>query len=53
MDLLEGALYGMDLLKLHSVTTKLLARVENIEKVNVLQSSPLWDLLPEISNTLF
>ncbi|KAK3531754.1 hypothetical protein QTP70_027270 [Hemibagrus guttatus] len=32
MDLLEGALYGMDLLKLHSVTTKLLARVENIEK---------------------
>lgn len=36
MDLLEGALYGMDLLKLHSVTTKLLARVENIEKVNDL-----------------
>ncbi|XP_035278585.1 olfactomedin-like protein 2B [Anguilla anguilla] len=32
MDLLEGALYGMDLLKLHSVTTKLLNRVENIEK---------------------
>ncbi|KAF5906227.1 olfactomedin-like protein 2B, partial [Clarias magur] len=32
MDLLEGALYGMDLLKLHSVTTKLLTRVENIEK---------------------
>ncbi|TSN03383.1 Olfactomedin-like protein 2B [Bagarius yarrelli] len=32
MDLLEGALYGMDLLKLHSVTTKLLARVEHIEK---------------------
>lgn len=32
MDLLEGALYGMDLLKLHSVTTKLLDRVDNIEK---------------------
>ncbi|KAJ8274446.1 hypothetical protein COCON_G00090710 [Conger conger] len=32
MDLLEGALYGMDLLKLHSITTKLLNRVENIEK---------------------
>ncbi|XP_062872980.1 olfactomedin-like protein 2B [Trichomycterus rosablanca] len=32
MDLLEGALYGMDLLKLHSVTSKLLERVENIEK---------------------
>ncbi|XP_018608737.1 olfactomedin-like protein 2B [Scleropages formosus] len=32
MDLLEGSFYGMDLLKLHSVTTKLLHRVENIEK---------------------
>ncbi|XP_023259841.1 olfactomedin-like protein 2B [Seriola lalandi dorsalis] len=32
MDLLEGSLYGMDLLKLHSVTTKLLTRVDNMEK---------------------
>ncbi|XP_071233602.1 olfactomedin-like protein 2B isoform X2 [Salvelinus alpinus] len=32
MELLEGAFYGMDLLKLHSVTTKLLNRVGNIEK---------------------
>ncbi|XP_036377299.1 olfactomedin-like 2Ba [Megalops cyprinoides] len=32
MELLEGSFYGMDLLKLHSVTTKLLGRVENIEK---------------------
>ncbi|XP_067219282.1 olfactomedin-like protein 2B isoform X1 [Chanodichthys erythropterus] len=32
MDLLEGAFYGMDLLKLHSVTTKLLERVDKIEK---------------------
>ncbi|XP_696310.4 olfactomedin-like protein 2B isoform X2 [Danio rerio] len=32
MDLLEGSFYGMDLLKLHSVTTKLLERVDNIEK---------------------
>ncbi|XP_016380632.1 olfactomedin-like protein 2B [Sinocyclocheilus rhinocerous] len=31
MDLLEGAFYGMDLLKLHSITTKLLERVDNIE----------------------
>ncbi|KAL1280193.1 hypothetical protein QQF64_014793 [Cirrhinus molitorella] len=31
-DLLEGAFYGMDLLKLHSITTKLLERVDNIEK---------------------
>ncbi|KAK2843968.1 hypothetical protein Q5P01_010627 [Channa striata] len=32
MDLLEGSLYGMDLLKLHSVTTKLLSRMDNMEK---------------------
>ncbi|XP_017277647.1 olfactomedin-like protein 2B isoform X2 [Kryptolebias marmoratus] len=32
MDLLEGSMYGLDLLKLHSVTTKLLTRVENMEK---------------------
>ncbi|KAK6313694.1 hypothetical protein J4Q44_G00151530 [Coregonus suidteri] len=32
MELLEGSFYGLDLLKLHSVTTKLLDRVENIEK---------------------
>ncbi|XP_029380948.1 olfactomedin-like protein 2B [Echeneis naucrates] len=32
MDLLEGSLYGVDLLKLHSVTTKLLARMDNMEK---------------------
>uniref|UniRef100_A0A3B4YEK8 Olfactomedin like 2B n=1 Tax=Seriola lalandi dorsalis TaxID=1841481 RepID=A0A3B4YEK8_SERLL len=36
MDLLEGSLYGMDLLKLHSVTTKLLTRVDNMEKVRML-----------------
>uniref|UniRef100_A0A8C2EQJ1 Olfactomedin-like 2Bb n=1 Tax=Cyprinus carpio TaxID=7962 RepID=A0A8C2EQJ1_CYPCA len=29
---LEGAFYGMDLLKLHSITTKLLERVDTIEK---------------------
>ncbi|XP_048832546.1 olfactomedin-like 2Ba [Brienomyrus brachyistius] len=32
LELLEGAFYGMDLLKLHSVTAKLLKRVENVEK---------------------
>nr|XP_020480731.1 olfactomedin-like protein 2B [Monopterus albus] len=32
MDLLEGSLYGMDLLKLHSVTTKLLTKIDNMEK---------------------
>ncbi|XP_062250665.1 olfactomedin-like 2Ba isoform X1 [Platichthys flesus] len=33
LELLEGSFYGMDLLKLHSVTNKLLDRVEHIEKV--------------------
>ncbi|KAG5276300.1 hypothetical protein AALO_G00130370 [Alosa alosa] len=33
IELLEGSFYGMDLLKLHSVTTKLLNRVDSIEKV--------------------
>ncbi|XP_072536779.1 olfactomedin-like 2Ba isoform X2 [Salminus brasiliensis] len=33
IELLEGSFYGMDLLKLHSVTTKLLQRVENIERL--------------------
>ncbi|XP_026229426.1 olfactomedin-like protein 2B [Anabas testudineus] len=32
IDLLEGSLYGMDLLKLHSVTTKLMTRMDNMEK---------------------
>lgn len=32
IDLLEGSLYGIDLLKLHSVTTKLLTRVDSMEK---------------------
>ena len=33
MELLEGSLYGLDLVKLQSVTTKLLSRVSHIEKV--------------------
>ncbi|XP_077076079.1 olfactomedin-like 2Ba [Siphateles boraxobius] len=33
LELLEGSLYGMDLLKLHSVTTKLLDRMDKIEKM--------------------
>ncbi|KAJ8277987.1 hypothetical protein GJAV_G00082480 [Gymnothorax javanicus] len=32
MELLDGSIYGIDLLKLRSLTTKLIARVENIEK---------------------
>ncbi|CAL9696315.1 unnamed protein product [Knipowitschia caucasica] len=38
LDLLEGSLYGLDLLKLHSVTNKLLERMDHIEKVVVNNS---------------
>ncbi|XP_041861716.1 olfactomedin-like protein 2B isoform X2 [Melanotaenia boesemani] len=33
LELLEGSFYGMDLLKLHSVTSKILDRVDYIEKL--------------------
>ncbi|XP_030063512.1 olfactomedin-like protein 2B [Microcaecilia unicolor] len=33
IELLEGAFYGLDLLKLHSVTTKIIGRVDKIEEV--------------------
>ncbi|XP_053710232.1 olfactomedin-like 2Ba isoform X1 [Synchiropus splendidus] len=33
LDLLEGSFYGLDLLKLHSITSKLVGRVDHIEKV--------------------
>ncbi|XP_056235500.1 olfactomedin-like 2Ba isoform X1 [Seriola aureovittata] len=39
LELLEGSFYGMDLLKLHSITNKLLDRVEHIEKVVSLNST--------------
>lgn len=39
IDLLEGSFYGLDLLKLHSVTKKLVDRVEHIEKV---ESALTW-----------
>ncbi|XP_006887422.1 PREDICTED: olfactomedin-like protein 2B [Elephantulus edwardii] len=32
MDMLEGAFYGLDLLKLHAVTTKLVGRVDKLEE---------------------
>uniref|UniRef100_G3PD48 Olfactomedin-like 2Ba n=1 Tax=Gasterosteus aculeatus TaxID=69293 RepID=G3PD48_GASAC len=34
LELLEGSFYGMDLLKLHSITNKLLDRMDNMEKVH-------------------
>lgn len=33
IEMLENAFYGLDLLKLHSVTTKLVGRVEKLEEV--------------------
>ncbi|XP_060040378.1 transcription initiation factor TFIID subunit 4 [Erinaceus europaeus] len=33
IDMLEGAFYGLDLLKLHSVTTKLVGRMDKLEEV--------------------
>ncbi|XP_011484940.2 olfactomedin-like protein 2B isoform X1 [Oryzias latipes] len=50
IDLLEGSLYGIDLLKLNSVTTKLLTRVDNLEKVfrpNVTERSKDKDRMKE------
>ncbi|XP_069334525.1 olfactomedin-like protein 2B isoform X2 [Eulemur rufifrons] len=32
IDMLEGAFYGLDLMKLHSVTTKLVGRVDRLEE---------------------
>ncbi|XP_030583933.1 olfactomedin-like 2Ba [Archocentrus centrarchus] len=39
LELLEGSFYGMDLLKLHSITNKLVDRVDHIEKVVSLNPS--------------
>ncbi|KAK2835615.1 hypothetical protein Q5P01_016099 [Channa striata] len=39
LELLEGSFYGMDLLKLHSITSKLLDRVDHIEKVVSLNNT--------------
>lgn len=39
LELLEGSFYGMDLLKLHSVTNKLLERMDHIEKVVLVNQS--------------
>lgn len=51
IDMLEGALYGLDLLKLHSVTTRLVGRVDKLEEVRgawvpVFPASPKCVRLP-------
>ncbi|XP_077188684.1 olfactomedin-like protein 2B [Paroedura picta] len=39
IDMLEGAFYGLDLLKLHSLTTKLVGRVEKLEEKHKTQKA--------------
>ncbi|XP_070701022.1 olfactomedin-like protein 2B [Pempheris klunzingeri] len=39
IELLESSLYGLDLLKLHSVTTRLLTRMDNMEKAFIHNST--------------
>ncbi|NXD08537.1 OLM2B protein, partial [Nothocercus nigrocapillus] len=48
MEMLESAFYGLDLLKLHSVTTKLVGRVEKLE-----ETLPRAWLAPGTSAELF
>ena len=51
--MLEGAFYGLDLLKLHSVTTKLVGRVDKLEEVRKSPVSLLFlQSRPEGYNTL-
>ncbi|XP_067846872.1 olfactomedin-like 2Ba [Heptranchias perlo] len=39
MELLEGTLFGLDLLKLHTVTTKLVKRIEKLEEASTVNTS--------------
>ncbi|XP_067893978.1 olfactomedin-like 2Ba isoform X2 [Heterodontus francisci] len=39
MKLLENAIFGLDLLKLHSVTTKLVKRIEKLEEASTINTS--------------
>ncbi|XP_037530186.1 olfactomedin-like 2Ba [Nematolebias whitei] len=48
LELLEGSFYGMDLLKLHSLTSKLLKRVDRIEKAVFLNHS-VEEVMPQES----
>lgn len=48
--MLEGAFYGLDLLKLHSVTTKLVGRVDKLEEVRSILGL-LPDQAQHVSNS--
>lgn len=48
--MLEGAFYGLDLLKLHSVTTKLVGRVDKLEEVRSILGLHIFLLIkPSVS----
>ncbi|XP_070688187.1 olfactomedin-like 2Ba [Pempheris klunzingeri] len=51
LELLEGSFYGMDLLKLHSITNKLIDRMEHVEKAVSLNDT-MDELKPEKSSML-
>lgn len=50
--MLEGAFYGLDLLKLHSVTSKLVGRVDKLEEVSILGLPSFCWLSPLAHQTL-
>lgn len=52
VELLEGLLYGMDLLKLQSVTTRLQARVDHMEKVNSLSLQAPKEVTPTLFTSI-
>lgn len=51
--MLEGALYGLDLLKLHSVTTKLVGRVAKLEEVRPALRFRLSPSSPKVRRSVF
>lgn len=54
IDMLEGALYGLDLLKLHSVTTRLVGRVGQLEEVRTGRAFHVFLLLePQSASQYF
>nr|XP_056701655.1 olfactomedin-like protein 2B [Euleptes europaea] len=50
IDMLEGAFYGLDLLKLHSLTTKLVGRVEKLEEDQKHKTQKAGEVLQELDH---
>lgn len=54
IDMLEGAFYGLDLLKLHSVTTRLVGRVDKLEEVRATRAFHAFVLIePKANDDVF